>query len=67
MKKKIIKLNWIEGKTKKPGKRISITAEEKNRQLNLKSVRCLPAIVCVSCITLGCPKLADCPKHCSLA
>ncbi len=62
MKKKDIKFNWIEAGTKKSRKRITITAKEEDKQLKLKTVKCLPAIVCITCIGLLCPKLTQCPS-----
>jgi hypothetical protein len=53
MKKKSIKFEWIEkeakGKAKEAKKRITITAEEENGQLKLKTVRCFPGIMCIEC------------------
>lgn len=55
MKKQKIEFKWIEKGLPKDKKQISITGELENNRLNLISVKCFPAIECLTCEGLHWP------------
>jgi hypothetical protein len=60
MKKKKIEFEWIEEGMPKQKKQISITGELKDNHLDLISVKCLPAIECITCEGLHYPSCSGC-------